>query len=262
MTLGYTAPLNSYTLELNGSALVVGTDLQITPAVNSQAGTAFITTPFPVDPNTSFSSYFQFFIGRGTTPGADGLTFILQNDLDGIDALGAAGGALGYEGYDGVPGISNSLAIEFDTWLGGGSNEPNDNHIGINTNGSVSSLETSTSIPNLISGSSLFAWIDYDGIANLLEIFVNDVGTKPAVPNLSYTIDLYSLTSDQAYIGFSAATGGFNNEHLIEDWELDVYQSSTSIPTLNEWGMIIFSLLLGSVTIWYMRKKVHGDSMA
>jgi hypothetical protein len=38
--------------------------------------------------------------------------------------------------------------------------------------------------------------------------------------------------------------------------------SSQPIPTLSEWGMILFSLLLGSVAIWYLRKKSQISPMA
>jgi hypothetical protein len=34
------------------------------------------------------------------------------------------------------------------------------------------------------------------------------------------------------------------------------------IPSLNEWGMIIFSLLIASFAIWYMRKKAYGVRIA
>lgn len=38
--------------------------------------------------------------------------------------------------------------------------------------------------------------------------------------------------------------------------------AAASIPTLSEWGMIIFSLLLGSFAVLYMRKQSHGERMA
>ena len=234
-----------YTMEMNGSATVVGGNLQLTPNITSQAGSAFVLSPFIVYANTSFSTYFQFVLNGGTG-GADGFVFILQNDPSGIDALGGLGGSLGYVG------ISNSLAVEFDTYQNGG--DPNNNHIGVNINGNVSSLATSTVIPDINSGSSLYAWIDYDGGENLLDIFVNTTNTKPIMPDLSHSVDLPGLVGSQAYIGFSAATGGLTNQHLIENWTYSVSQPAP-IPALSEYGMIIMLLVLAGSAVWMIRRR-------
>lgn len=243
----YAAPdsFAGYTMEMNGNASVDGGNLQLTQNLTSQVGSAFVLSPFNVNSGTSFSTYFQFDINGGTG-GADGFAFILQNDSSGIDALGGMGGSLGYVG------ISNSLAVEFDTYQNG--SDPNNNHIGVDINGSVSSLATSTVIPDINSGSSLYAWIDYDGVTNLLEIFVNTTNIKPGTANLSYSIDLPGLVGSQAYIGFSAATGALTNQHLIENWTYSVSQSA-SIPTLSGWGLIIMSLILAGSALGMIRRR-------
>jgi len=60
---------------------------------------------------------------------ADGFAFIVHNSKAGIRASGDPGGGMGYSGID------NSLVVEFDMYHNGNINDPNDNHISIQTNG-------------------------------------------------------------------------------------------------------------------------------
>ena len=226
---------SGFNMEANGSATETSGILRLTPAANSQTGSAFISTPFSINSSTSFNTYFQFRIHSGN--GADGLTFILQNAAAAENALGAGGGNLGYAG------INNSIAVEFDTFFNS-SWDPNNNHTGINLNGSVTSIGTSTGVPNLDSGSSLFVWVDYDALSDLLEVYVASVNTKPNAPVLFATVDL-TLVGPQAYVGFSAATGGLNNVHDIEVWSFATAQGETiPVPTLSVWALVILALLL------------------
>ena len=59
--------------------------------------------------------------------GADGFAFVLQNDAR--QALGGAGAELGYGG------ITNSLAVEFDTYFNPELLEPYENHVSVHTRG-------------------------------------------------------------------------------------------------------------------------------
>ena len=49
----------------------------------------------------------------------------------GSASIGSVGQGIGYEG------IHNSGGVEFDTWYNSANNDPDSNHIGIDTNGSV-----------------------------------------------------------------------------------------------------------------------------
>jgi len=231
---------SGFNMETNGSATETGGILRLTPAANSQTGSAFISTPFLINSFTSFNTYFQFRIHSGN--GADGLTFMLQNAAAAENTLGGGGGNLGYSG------INNSIAVEFDTFFNSGW-DPDSNHTGINLNGSVTSIATSSGVPNLDSGSSLFAWIDYDALSDLLEVYVASVNTKPNVPVLFATVDL-TLIGPQAYVGFSAATGGLNNVHDIEAWTFATAQGEIiPVPTLSVWALLILVLLLPLVAV-------------
>ena len=46
------------------------------------------------------------------------------------------------------------------------------------------------------------------------------------------------------------------NDFNYRQWNGTIYYDIYAIPTLSEWGMIIFALLLGGSALWYMRRRV------
>ena len=199
-------------LNLNGDASVVNNRLRLTTTDTDTAGSVFLLKPLEIDADTSFSTQFTLQISGGTD-GADGLAFVIQNSVDGSAALGQTGGEIGYGG------VTKSLAIEFDTYTNG-STDPNNNHIDILRDGNTTS-ELAFGIPaiDLNGGAALTAWVEYDGVTNLLEVFLSDNGSQSATPVVSTTVDLANVLGSQAYLGFTAGTGGLTNVHEILDWE-------------------------------------------
>lgn len=207
---------NLSSLNLNGSASGTNSRLRLTPASSNRAGSAFFNQAFQVDGNTSFSSQFQFQItgGPGTT-GADGFSLVLQNSPTGSNALGGIGGSLGYGG------ITNSIAIEFDTF-NNGAMELNSNHLSILSNGNTNNPLASVNAPfDLNSGNPLTAWVNYNGTTNLLQVYLSNTNVQPADAVLSTNIDLAGALGNQAFIGFTASTGGLVNSHEILNWSFN-----------------------------------------
>jgi glucose/arabinose dehydrogenase len=201
-------------LTLNGQATKAGDRLRLTDDVSNQASTAFLNRPLAINSNTSFSTKFQFQIGgnRGTN-GRDGFTFMLQNTLGAAKAIGNLGGNLGYSG------ISKSLAIEFDTFQ----NEwdTGNNQISVLRDGVVEKSLIAANAPfDLNSGAQLTAWVDYNGATNKLDVFLANTATKPGTAVLSDNVDLPTIVGNQAFLGFSAATGGASNSHDLLNWSL------------------------------------------
>ena len=208
-------------LKLNGNATQANNGLRLTPAQKKQAGSAFFDRALTIDANTSFTTQFQFEVSGGTR-GADGFTFMLQNNVKGLEALGFAGGSLGYGG------LNRSLAIEFDSYLNS-KYDPNNNHISVLQNGDVrNSLAVATAPFDLNNGKLLNAWVDYNGDRDLLEVYLADTLVKPSTSLLSLNINLDSVVGEQAFLGFSAATGGRVNNHNILNWEV---QSNSKLVT-------------------------------
>ena len=197
-------------INLNGNAIWFDNRLRLTSANTLQSGSAFFDEPIQIKNDTSFTSQFQFQIGGGTD-GADGFTFMLQNDFMGDRALGINGSGVGYRG------IKRSIGIDFDTYQNTG--DPNNNHLSVLLDGEINNALVNANVPfDLNGGQILNTWIEYDGISDLLEIFLSDTTIKPETAILSTTIDLTDVVGDRARIGFSAQTGGKANSHDILNW--------------------------------------------
>ncbi len=186
--------------------------LRITPTGIGQVGSAFISSPIAISPNSSFETSFEFRFHPGS--GADGLYFVLQNDPSGATALGGDGSGMGYTFNAGMGPITKSIGIGFNTWV---------NNIvrivGVNTALGTQTLNSTNAPLTLSNGSSRFIWIDYDGSSNLLEVYLSATNTKPGTPLLTQIIDLTDYVENQAYIGFTAGTGVGSDNHDIRAWE-------------------------------------------
>lgn len=201
-------------LTLNGNAVISGSVLRLTPNLANQLGSAFLSNPVAIGPGSSLTTRWVFRV-HGTADGADGLTFVIQGN--GPSSLGLVGAGLGYNG------IERSLAIEIDNHLGPG--DPNANHIGILSNGSVvAHLATFTPGWDLENAASHTVWVEYDGPSNQLRVYAAQgvVAQRPATPVMTATVDLPALVGAQAWFGFTGATGGAFNNHDIESWSLSV----------------------------------------
>jgi len=192
--------------------------LRLTPDNTSQSGSAFISNPVKLVSDkgfmASFSAYFSFQItntgglNEGAGAGADGIVFIVQTVANNV---GTEGGGIGYRG------IKRSLGIEFDTWGNGEqTQDPDGNHVGIDTNGNTQSTVTFSEPALFNNGAVWYAWIDYDGDNQSLEVRYDTVNARPAMAKLSFKVNLPSLlVQEDAYVGFSSATGASYNTHDI-----------------------------------------------
>lgn len=209
-------------LAINGNAAINGTVLRLASNAGNQVGSAFLSNPLTIGPDTSLSTRFVYRI-HGSADGADGMTFMIQGA--GPNAIGAAGSGLGYDG------IGQSLAVEIDNYAGTG--DPNANHIAVLSNGSVTThLATFTPAWDLENELSQTIWVEYDGPANRLNVYAAEGATtlRPATPVLTLAIDLPALVGSQAWFGFSGATGGLFNNHDVEAWNLSVNAFALPAP--------------------------------
>ena len=179
-------------------------------------GTGYFVHPIEFREDSSFTSNFTFQITGGLGPkGGDGFTFVLQSD--GPTAAGGNGGSLGYTGID------KSVAIRFSTYRSGYSPNAYDyNRVQIIADppgGGQVGIVSADPLFDLNSGEPRFAWIDYDGKNDVIEVFVSQNDTKPANPLISEPFDLMSFVgTDPTYIGFTAANGSKTNDHNVTRW--------------------------------------------
>lgn len=196
-------------LQLNGSAAQNGNKLTLTPATLGQSGSAFSQTTVTLNASASFSTFFSFeILGRGGLGnGADGLTFTVQPNASNV---GGSGGGLGYEG------IPNSVAVEFDTFdnaESGGSN-----HVAIDLNGFPYAPVASTAeiAPDFDNGEVWYAWVDYNGATDALDVRWAATPVRPVGAMLSHTLDLTTVFgTPDVFVGFTSGTGSGYGEHNI-----------------------------------------------
>lgn len=208
-------------------------ELRVTPATGG-SGAGYSTTAIALGTGATFSTTFQFRMSQaGGIDPADGFTFVLAKDSNG---LGGAGGGMGYFG------VPNSVAIEFDTFNNG--EVGGSNHIGLDINGSLNSFPVSS--PYGVSSCHLFdnsyladgcmsngkvwsAFINYDGTTQKLNVSVQQQGMALIQMITDYTVDIASfLDTNAAHVGFTAATGSGVQNHDILNWRL---ANDTSIVT-------------------------------
>lgn len=207
-------------LTLNGAAVQAGNVLRVTPATFNQGGSAFSTSTVSLASNASFSTFFQFRFTQaggscdGQGCGADGLVFAVQTVANNV---GGIGGGIGYQG------ISNSVGIEFDTWNNGGGDNNSSNHVGIDVNGSVTSLVLAeVTEADMNNGDVWNAWVDYNGGSNLLEVRLTRSAVRPGAAILSLTRNLASdLGTTNAFVGFTSGTGAAFANHDVLSWTLE-----------------------------------------
>ncbi len=208
-------------LTINANAAQVGNVLRVTPATFSQAGSAFSTSTVSLASGASFSTHFQFrFTDAGgscdsfTTCGADGLAFVVQTLGNNVGGLG---GGIGYDG------ITNSIAVEFDTWNNGGIDDSSSNHIGIDVNGNIDSVVLAeVTEADMNNGDIWNAWVDYNSVTQLLEARLTRSSTRPTTAMVSHTIDLASvLGTTNAFVGFTSGTGAAFANHDLLAWTLE-----------------------------------------
>lgn len=255
LTLSYPDFSSVAGLQLNGNA-AVATDgaardvLRVTPSDYWMAGSVFSTSPITFGADYGFSTRFTFNINQPLAGGADGLVFVIQPNANDV---GSNGGGIGYQN------IGNSLGIEFDTWANGGADD--DNHVGINFNGSVNS--TYLANPGFImEGTGDFtAWVDYDG--STLEVRVAQDGSRPLAALLTANVDLASIIDNpQAFVGFTSGTGSAGANHDIVSWEFrDSYRPiSNPVPEPTTWALMLagFGLVGGAMR----RQRASGLRLA
>lgn len=215
-----------------------GTVIRLTSGTQEfSAGSAF--SSFKINLEQDFSLNFAFRIKDSVRDGGDGMTFAVTAD-DPTGQVGGDGQALGYaagitaSGETYRNGISNSIAIEFDTFFNPSIGDPNNNHIGLNKNGVFGPTSSSKALPTFDSGDEFYSWIDYYSLTKRIDVFVSPANNKnTAVLGYQGKLDIPStINSSEGYVGFTASSGSAVSAHDILDFQFRSFSTPTepSIP--------------------------------
>ena len=195
-------------LTLVGNAAQSGDRIRLTPALSAQIGAVY--TEDQILLGSGFDTTFTYEINPAAG-GADGMVFILQNESP--TALYSSGGDLGYHG------MTNSLALEIDTYINGNYNDPPVAHLSLHgrpgtansADELVGSIISDTTLTNV--GGLRTMRVTYD--SGIFEIYIDDL----TVPRMSVFLNITRyLASDSAWIGFIGATGGVTQVNDVLSW--------------------------------------------
>ena len=204
----------------NGSATIDAGQTTLTLATGgNQAGTAFTSSPVPIDAfSTSFTFSASDFGGGGGT-GADGIAFVLHNDPRTTGAIGDNGGELAYGDGKGGDDIDPSVAMEFNIYQTSGQMLHTDGDVGSYAATSPVNFRTTDTNPFTID-------LSYDGA--ILDVVISDSAATPNVFSTSYAIDIPgTVGGTTAYVGFTGATGGAHADLAISNFS---YSPPDMIP--------------------------------
>ncbi len=200
----------SSVFSLNGDAIEISDfEVQLTPAENSKAGSATITDK--IDFNNSFSFSFEAYLGSSNN-GADGVAIIFHDDPLGAVAVGGDGVGLG------AVGIQNGIVLELDTFdngNGSGVGDIGQDHGMIwdsDNQSGVGLLTTAVNLGQLEDNSYHNITINWDITTNTISYFVDGVNAGTFTGDL---INNYFGGNNLVFFGFTASTGGLNNQHNI-----------------------------------------------
>ncbi|XP_062188034.1 L-type lectin-domain containing receptor kinase SIT2-like [Phragmites australis] len=220
-------------LALDGTATVTPQGLlELTNNEENIEGHAFFRTPFQFkeSPNgtmQSFSATFVFAI-VSDYPGAissDGMAFLVAPRTNFSDAASASQ----YLGFLNSTATNHTFAVELDTVDNLELGDIDNNHVGIHV-ASLYSLQSHAAAfyddkdgmfknLSLISGEAMQLWVDYDAKAKQIDVTLAPMGVaKPSKPLLSKISDLSTVITEQAFVGFSAATGPIKSWHCVLAW--------------------------------------------
>lgn len=198
-TAGWNLTGNAYAGDTPGDGDSNPDELILTNAANSQSGGVFWSEP--IDPSicTKWIVEFDYRIWGGSA--ADGIAFCF---LDVPPAGFVSGGGVG------IPGTSNGLKVILDTWNNCGGPNPElqiFNGVGYNecAPGIFKVDNSSGTLGFVRSNAYQPAKITYDN--GTIEFYIN---------NILY-LSVFSPVTFSGYMGFTASTGGANDQHSVKN---------------------------------------------
>ncbi|XP_041026365.1 probable L-type lectin-domain containing receptor kinase S.5 [Juglans microcarpa x Juglans regia] len=241
--------------------------IQVTPDVLGEnlanfSGRVFYKKPFRLwskskGVTASFNTTFVLRINPVTSPGGEGLAFILTADTTLPEA--SQGQWLGIVNAS-TNGSSQAevVAIEFDTRK----SYPEDldeNHVGLDVNSiySIKQVSLTGFGVDLSSNSDVRARVEYDGKTKSVVVSISNA-TGELKPVISLPLNLSDHLPERVSVGFSASTGIYTELNCIRSWEFSVEDIGDENPErLWIWITVpaVVLVLIGILVYLYLQRK-------
>ncbi len=175
------------------TAGVISNSLYLTTATNADVGNVYRSTAIPYNRNFSFEWNFE--CAGGSSPPADGfcLQWTTTNNTNGITGGGVGYLATAAQAFTFLTYTNNSF-----TWY---------------KNNVSQTIQTGQNFYR-----NLFYWADYNHGASTMNLYISTTNTKPG--SASFTLSSFSFDATSYYLGFGAATGGANENHILRSMKL------------------------------------------
>lgn len=195
------------TWSYQGGAMPIGGGiLQVTSDLIGGVGASFYKQK--VNVSTPWTVGFTYAAKSASTTLADGLSFIIQNDVRGFNAMGDSANLLGYASTT-TTQVKNSVAVGLDIYR---------NLILFGTNGVwVSTNVVPTLVANRRADLRVQAAYDGNGTLNVSIIQTNQPSLRYSIP-----VDIAGqVGGSYAYLGFAGGTGGSKAQQMISGLVFD-----------------------------------------
>ncbi|XP_057819628.2 L-type lectin-domain containing receptor kinase SIT2 [Cryptomeria japonica] len=237
---------NASTLDLFGNASVHSNVVSLTSESQYLFGRALYPLPVRMK-NTTFRSFSTTFVFSMVPYSSDhsrsghGLAFMMTPHKSPVGVLPTEFLGLLNLSSNGQP-YNHLFAVEFDTIKNEEFQDINDNHVGVDIN----ELSSKESKPagywiskrefqdlDLKSGQNIQAWIDYDHLEQELNVTIVKAGSpRPEKPLISLReLNLSAILEEEMYVGFSAATGTYVEDHYILAWSFSTNGAASPLDT-------------------------------
>ena len=188
------------------------TSLTLTTQNGNEASSAFFNTPLGYQNFTASFTYQET-----GNPGADGVTFTIEDDSRGVHAIGGGGGDLGYGSDSGHPAdsIAPSFSAQFNIYQSSTISVAYDGSITVSNAPNTSN----TGSVSLQSGDPINVTFSYNSAAQTLVETLTDALTSATFSTTYTGVNLAAiLQSNTAYIGFTGGTGGVTSKQVISNF--------------------------------------------
>ena len=249
---------DSSQLIMSNNSYIVMNAIQVTPdvsraSIENYSGRAFYWKPFRLWSKSknlttaNFNTTFVLRISPRTTPGGEGLSFILAADA--TLPQNSEGQWLGIvnASTNGSP-EANVVAVEFDTRKSYQEDIDN-NHVGLDVNSiySIKQVSLTNLSVNLSSDSDIKATVQYDGKNMTVYVASKLVFSLPF--NLSHYLP------EEVFVGFSASTSNNTELNCIRSWEFygsDIDDGDDDLELLWLWITVSAAVLVLSGIFFYL----------